>query len=313
MCIVAGGHKQIEGINYTETFSAAAKLPSVCVVLAKAAMLDWEIHHVDIKSAYLNAPLKETVYMKILRGAAKPGQQGKVCCLLKGIYGLKQSGRGWYQAMSKVFTQDLGFTKSALDHSVFYRRGDGEETVTAVATDDMIIASKWLQDVIRLKAELKKHWDLSDMGEIKWYLSFEVKWDRPQRTISINQQAYIESLADRFRLVNAKPVTTPMAPGVAFTPNEQTSGKKAARTKGIPYAEAIGSVLWPAMISRPDVSYAVGVLAQFVQDPNESHWEGVKRVIVYLNTTKDIWLTFGRKSPNLAEGFCDADWGSQNH
>ena len=61
VCIVAGGHKQIEGVNYLETFSAAAKLPSVCVVLANAAMLDWEIHQVDVKSAYLNVPLKETV------------------------------------------------------------------------------------------------------------------------------------------------------------------------------------------------------------------------------------------------------------
>ena len=74
--IVAGGHRQVEGINYTETFSAAAKMPTVCVVLPNAAHQDWEIEHVDMKSAYLNAPLKETIYMKAPRGVLKPGQEG---------------------------------------------------------------------------------------------------------------------------------------------------------------------------------------------------------------------------------------------
>ena len=90
--IVVGGHRQIEGVNYTETFSSAAKMPTVCAVLANAAEQDWEIEHVDIKSAYLNAPLKETVYMKPPRGVLKPGQAGKVLRLLKGLYRLKQAG-----------------------------------------------------------------------------------------------------------------------------------------------------------------------------------------------------------------------------
>ena len=90
--IVAGGHRQIEGVNYMETFSLAANMPMVHVILANAAEQDWEIKHVDIKSAYLNTPLKETVYMKPPRGVLKPGQEGKVLRLLKGLYRLKQAG-----------------------------------------------------------------------------------------------------------------------------------------------------------------------------------------------------------------------------
>ena len=118
--IVAGGHRQVEGINYTETFSSAAKMPTVQVVLANAAQQNWEIEHVDVKSAYLNAPLEETIYMKAPRGVLKPGQQGKVLRLLKGLYGVKQAGRGWFQEMSRVFLKELGFKRSAIDHSVFY-------------------------------------------------------------------------------------------------------------------------------------------------------------------------------------------------
>ena len=87
-------------------------MPTVWVVLANAATQDWEIEHVDVKSAYLNVMLKETIYMKPPQGVLKPGEEGKVCRLVKGLYGLKQAGRGWYQEMSQVLIKDLGFTCS---------------------------------------------------------------------------------------------------------------------------------------------------------------------------------------------------------
>jgi hypothetical protein len=108
--IVAGGHRQVEGVNYSDTFSAAAKMPAVRAVLANAAHQDWEIEHVDVKSTYWNAPLKETIYMKPSRGVLKPGQDGKVLRLLKGLYGLKQAGRGWYLEMTRVFLKGLDFS-----------------------------------------------------------------------------------------------------------------------------------------------------------------------------------------------------------
>jgi Reverse transcriptase (RNA-dependent DNA polymerase) len=117
---VAGGHRQVEGVNYMETFSAAAKMPTVQVVLANAAHQDWEIEHIDVKSTYLNAPLIEDIYMRAPRGVLKRGQEGKVLKLLKGLYGLKQAGRGWYMEMSKVLITEMGFKRSEIDHSVFY-------------------------------------------------------------------------------------------------------------------------------------------------------------------------------------------------
>ena len=115
------GHRQIEGVNYTETFSAAVKMPTVCVVLTNAAEQHWEIDHIDMKSAYLNAPLKEMVYMRPSHGVLKQGQDGKVLRLLKGLYSLKQAGRGWYIKMTKVFVEILGFKRSMADHLVFHR------------------------------------------------------------------------------------------------------------------------------------------------------------------------------------------------
>jgi hypothetical protein len=136
---------------------------------------DWEIHHVDIKSAYLNAPLKETVYMQPLCGVLKPGQEGKVCHLLKALYGLKQAGRVWRQELMKVLVTDLGFKRSAVDHLICLRRTTDEHSIVAVATDDMAITSKQTADVKRFKSELWQYWEISDKGELSWFLGFEVK------------------------------------------------------------------------------------------------------------------------------------------
>ena len=83
--------------------------------------------------------------------------------------------------------------------------------------------------------------------------------------------------------------------------------------RGVPFNEVIGSVLWPAVVSRSDVAFAVGVLLQFIQNPGPAHWEALKRVIVYLGATKHYWLTFRGKSRPSIQSFCNADWASQSH
>ena len=310
--IVAGGHKQKKGIDYDETFSSAAKMPTVRVMLADAAQRDLEIHQIDIKSAYLNAPLEEVVYMHPPKRYLKPGQEGMVCRLLKCLYGLKQAGRGWYREMASAFDQ-IGFSKSGVDHSLFIRRSATEETAVAVATDDMAIASSTPDSVQRFKSEISQFFDITDMGEIRWFLSFEIHRDRAARTISINQRNYIEAMANKFGQTNTKPIYLPMLPGEVFSKDQcPVTPSQHFAMRNFPYAEGIGHVLWPVMVSRPDTLCAVGILAQFVQNPGETHWDALMRVIAYLNTTKDYWLTFGHGASQL-EGYSDADWASQTH
>ena len=310
--IVAGGHKQVEGVNYTETFSAAAKMPTICAVLANAAQNDWEIEHIDVKSAYLNASLNKTVYMKAPCGVLKSGQEGKVLRLLKRLYGLKQAGRGWNHEMSGVFMNQLNLSRSAADHSVFYQHDNEKNLIVAVATDDMAVTSKRAIDAERFKADVRKHWEIMDNGPIKWFLGFKIKRDQNQRTLSINQHAFIEIMTDKFRLTHAKPVNTPMDPGAQYSTLQSPSmPTQLARMQGVPYNKAIGSVLWPAVVSRPDIAYAVRILSQFIQSMRQGHWEALKRVISYLSTTKDLWLTFGGKPKTAIKGYSDADWARQ--
>ena len=153
--IVAGGHRQFEGVNYTKTFSATTKMPIICIVLTNAAHQDWETEHIDIKIAYLNAPLKEVIYMKAPRGVLEPGQEGKVLRLLKGLYRLKQAERGWYMEMVGVFMNKLGFKRSAINHLVFHQRTGKEHIIVAVATDNMAVTSKRSVNAEWFKSDIK--------------------------------------------------------------------------------------------------------------------------------------------------------------
>jgi hypothetical protein len=136
-------------------------MPLVHVVLMNTAIQDWEIHHVDVKSTYLNANMDRVVYMKLPQGILKKGQEGKVCKLLKVIYGVKQFGRLWHKLLSKIM-DELGFSKSKIDHSVFFKFVSEVKMIITVATDDMALTSKRLQDLINFKEALKKHIEISD-------------------------------------------------------------------------------------------------------------------------------------------------------
>ena len=192
-----------------------------------------------------------------------------------------------------VFIKELGFERSAIDHSVYYHHKGEEHTIVAVATDDMALTLKRAEDAQCFKTEIKRFWEITDHGPIKWFLGFEIKRDRDARTLAINQRVYIEGMVERFGMAQAKPVSMPMEPGVQFSVDQcLSSANQVARMCGVSYIQAIGSVLWPVVVSRPDAAYAVGVMLQFMQNPGPAHWEELKQIINYLGSMKDIWLTF---------------------
>ena len=216
--------------------------------------------------------------------------------------------------MSWVLVKDLGFTRSTVDHSVFFRCSSNEHTIIVVATDDMAVTLKRAEDITRFKADIQRYWEITNNGPIRWFLGFQISRNHTAQTISINQSAYIQVMVNKFRLTNSAPVATPMVTGTTFsTSNSPSTPMQVAHMRGIPYAEAISSVLWPVVVSQPDAAFAVSTLSQFIQNPGPAHWEVLKRVIIFLGSMKDLWLTFSRRSKLAAEGFCDVDWGGQKH
>ena len=176
-------------------------------VLTNAAQQDWAIKHVDVKSAYLNAPLKGGIFMKPPRGELEPGQKGKVLRLLKGLYSLKQAGREWYLEMARVLMKDmkeLEFKQSRIYHSFFYHMTEEEHTIITVATDEMAIMSKREINANNFKSKIKWFWDITDHGPIEWFLGFKIRQNKNERTLLINQQAYIEMMVKKLHSLMQK-------------------------------------------------------------------------------------------------------------
>ena len=136
----------------------------------------------------------------------------------------------------------------------------------------MALTSRRAVDAENFKRNIKRYWDITNHRPIGWFLGFQIKQDHKNRTISINQHTYIESLAEKFQLVNAKPIKTPIEPSTQYLFDQcPSTPNQVAKMKGIHYNEAIRSILWPVVVSRPDIAYATGILSQFLQNLGYMH------------------------------------------
>lgn len=309
--LVAQGFSQVEGVDYFDTYAPVAKLASIRTILALAARFDLELHQIDIKGAYLNGELtdEEVIYMRQPPGFPYPDSVGKVLRLLKTIYGLKQSGRRWYQRLWAIL-QSLGFSRCDVDQAVFYRRDENSIIVIAVHVDDCTIAASELELVVRLKRDMSKHVEVTDLGELHWLLGIEVKRDRSSHAIRLSQKSYIDDIVRRFNFDELRPISTPMDPNLVLSSSQSPSTPdQIAAMRNIPFREAIGSLMYASLATRPDITFAVARLSQYLQNPGPAHWDAAKRVFRYLKGTREFWLGYGEREEELT-GWVDAD-GSQ--
>ena len=150
---------------------------------------------------------------------------------------------------------------------------------------------------------------MSDLGELAWILGIRVKRDRTSKTISLSQAAYIDSIVKRFNLSSASPLKTPIDTNAQLSKDQcPSTTRQKEDMENVPYREAIGSLMYAAIGTRPDITYAVTALSQYLQNPGRAHWEQAKRVIRYLKGTRDLELKLGPSGG--VEGFTDANWGN---
>ena len=311
--IVAKGYAQREGVDYTETFAPTARFGSVRTVIALAAMEDWELESVDISTAFLNGDIDAEVYMHKPEGVEFPGFEGSewVLQLLKGLYGIKQGPRIWSQKLHESLTS-IGFQHLESDHSVFIYSRDGVRMVVPVHVDDLVLASASKEAIEKVKSELRTRFKIHEQGPTSFLLGVKLERDRQNRTISLSQPAYVDSILHTYRMQDCNPAQTPMAEkdrlSSAMSP---VSEEEKEDMKGVPYREALGKLLYLSIATRPDIAYAVGVLCRFSENPGREHWLALKRVIRYLKGTREFKLTYGPEQvtndPFVA--YADADLG----
>jgi transposase InsO family protein len=311
--LVARGFTQIFGVDYFDTYSPVAKMASVRSTLAMAARFDWDIESFDFNGAYLNGTLDddEELYMHEPPGYESQGEP-KVKRLHKSLYGLKQAGRKWYDTLTRALT-DLGFCASSADPGVFLAKPEGQLLILAIHVDDCILTGSSPELIAQYKSKLNDCYALTDLGPIHWLLGIKITRDRPARTISLSQTSYIDSIISRFGLGDAKSYSTPMVPGVIHSRNDCPSDPtELDRMKKTPYREAIGSLMYASVATRPDITYAVSALSRFLDNPGSIHWEAAKRVFRYLSGTRDFTLTYGEERHDLI-GYTDADGATHEH
>jgi len=306
--LVAKGFTQIPGIDYDETFSPVARFESIRLLLALAALEDWEIHQLDVKSAFLNGVLDEEIYMEQPQGFIITGKENQVCRLKKAIYGLKQASRAWNQQFHGVLT-GLGFTRTYADAGVYvyHKRGEDGPLFVILYVDDITIMGTSLEAVKRLKADLAKRYEITDLGEINSYLGIRITRDRSKKRIEIDQTGYIKDILDRFGMTDANPHNTPLPAGAEIHLVKYNGQASQSDIKA--YQSVVGSLLYVQIGTRPDISFAVSRLAQYAANPSPEHLRLTKYVLSYLLGTVDMRLCYDGAEGEGLFGYSDSSLG----
>lgn len=305
--LVAKGFSQVEGIDYNETYSPVVRYASIRYLFALAAKLDLDIRQMDAVTAFLNGKLNEIIYMEQPEGFHDG--TNRYCKLHKSIYGLKQSSKVWNDTLNDVLIK-FGLIRSTTDQCIYFSICKENVLIVAIYVDDLLLFSNSKAHEEKLVKELSKHFKMKDLGEVSSVLGMRVIRDRKARKISIDQKQYIREILIRFGMEDCNGVSNPMDPNQKLSSSMgPRNDKEKDEMKTTPYRQLVGSLLFAAQISRPDISYAVNVLSRFNNDPGQPHWAAAKRVLRYLKATINHRITYGGSLRDL-QGFCDADWGS---
>lgn len=299
---VAKGYSQRMGIDYGETFSPTASLTSVRVLLQKAAQEDLLLHQMDVKTAYLHAPIDYEIYIEQPEGYEERGE-GLVCKLEKSLYGLKQSGRNWNKILHDCLTED-DFAQNPADHCVYAKETEGGKVIIIIWVDDLIIAASNDKIMKKVKEMLSAKFKMKDLGSLKHFLGIDFK--QSDGCVKMSQEKYVNKILERFNMQNCKPRETPCDQKLDYTEN-------AVKMDDVRmYREAVGSLIYLTTCTRPDLSFVVSKLSQYFAEPTEEQWVTVKHVLRYLRGTIEKELCFRRNDSEKLGllAYSDADWAA---
>jgi len=308
--LVAKGFSQIYGVDYDETYSPVAAPKSIRVLLAIAAFYDYEIWQMDVKTAFLNGKLSEDVYMTQPEGFVHPKNSNKVCKLERSIYGLKQASRSWNLCFDQKI-REIGFLRSEDEKCVYIRASGSTKTFLVLYVDDILLIGNNVAALQEVKSWLGSCFAMKDLGEASYILGIKIHRDRSRRLIGLSQSAYIEKVLKRFNMQDSKKGFMPLSHGTVLSADQcPTTAADKEKMSRVPYASAVGSIMYAMICTRPDVACALSLVSRYQENPGESHWSGVKSILKYLRRTKDAFLVYGGESELRLRGYSDASFQS---
>ena len=306
--LVAKGFTQKEGIDYTETFSPVSKKDSFRVIMALVAHFDMELHQMDVKTAFLNGDLEEEVYMKQPEGFSSSNGENLVCKLKKSIYGLKQASRQWYLKFHSVISS-FGFEENIMDQCIYHKVSGSKICYLILYVDDILLASNDKGLLHEVKQFLSKKFDMKNMGEASYVIGIKIHRDRARCVLGLSQETYLNKVLERFRMKDCSPSVAPIVKGDKLSLDQCPKNDfEREQMKNIPYASAVGSLMYAQVCTRPDIAFVVGMLGRYQSNPGLDHWKLAKKVMRYLQGTKDYMLMYRRTDELEVIGYSDSDY-----
>ncbi|GJZ73524.1 retrovirus-related pol polyprotein from transposon TNT 1-94 [Tanacetum coccineum] len=306
--LVVKGYAQKEGIDFNEIFSPVVRITTIRVVLAMCATYDLHLEQLDVKTAFLHGNLDEEIYMLQPEGFEQKGKENLVCRLNKSLYGLKQAPRCWYKRFDS-FIIGLGYNRLHADPCAYFKRfGNNDFVILLLYVDDMLVAGPNKDRISKLKAQLAREFEMKDLGPANKILGMQIHRDRVSRKIWLSQKSYVKKILQRFNMQDCKPISTPFPTNIKLSSKmSPSSEKERMEMSRVPYASAVGSLMFAMICTRPDIAHAVGVVSRYMAEPGKKHWEAVKRILRYIKGTSDVALCYG-ESGLTVKGYVDSDY-----
>jgi hypothetical protein len=231
-------------------------------------------------------------------GFVVKGEEQKVCKLLKSLYGLKQAPKQWHEKFDTTLTS-AGYVVNEADRYVYYRHGGGHFVILCLYVDDILIFGTNMDIINEVKSFLSKSFDMKDLGEADVLLN--IKLIKEESGITLSQSHYVEKVLSRFGYIDSKPSPTPYNPSVTLQKNKNDTRDQ------LRYSQIIGSLMYLASATRPDISFAVSKLSRYMSNPGDGHWHALERVLRYLKGTMSYGIHYSGH-PGVLEGYSDANW-----
>ena len=265
--LVAKGFTQKKGIDYKDTFSPFSKKDSLRIIMTLVAHFDLELHQMDVKTAFLNGNLDEDIYMDQLEGFAKKRNEHLVCKLKKSIYGLKQVSRQWYIKFNNTITS-FGFKENIVDQCIYLKVSGSKFIFLILYVDDILFASSDLGLLSETKEYLSKNFHMVDMGEANYVMGIEIFRDRSRGVLGLSQKGYIDRVLEIFNMQSCSSGIAPILKSDKLSKMKcPRNNMEREQMKKIPYALVVGSLMYAQACTRPDISFAVGMLGRYQSDP----------------------------------------------
>uniref|UniRef100_A0A0A9YMV4 Retrovirus-related Pol polyprotein from transposon TNT 1-94 n=1 Tax=Lygus hesperus TaxID=30085 RepID=A0A0A9YMV4_LYGHE len=297
--LVVRGCQQREGTDYDEIFSPVIGSDALRILIAYAARNSYSLMKFDVKGAFLYGTVDEELYMQLPDGFKSPELNGKICKLVKSLYGLRQAPARWNERL-KNYLCSQGFRQLKTEQCIFVH--DERTMILGIHVDDGILAGADRQIMINLLKSLEEEFKITYDENPGTYLGIVIQEQNGR--LKLSQKPYAEQVVEKYGVSESKPTYTPLTVG------QPTSSDQQYETIEFPFREAVGSLLYLSTKTRPDMALAVGISGRQVKNPQRSDLVNLKRTLKYLNTTKDLGISYSldNNSEDQLVAFCDSDF-----